>query len=128
MDKRIDIDAAAQVLRDRLAARPDLTPSPLTWMDFGAAFDEPLSIDRPTIREPYSVGVEVRRGAEEGRLVLFAGGWADYEFWLGTAAAAADPVLDAPGWDDWLDVERFGAVVDRLLGEFAPGPEAGVDD
>lgn len=117
--RRIDVDAAAQVLLDRLARRPDVSALPLTWMGFGAAYDEPLSTDRAAIGDAYSVGVELRRGAEEGRLVLFAGGWADYEFWAGTADA--DPVLDAPGCDDWLTVERFAEVVERLLGEFS-GP------
>ena len=74
MDLRIDLDAAAAALSARLNERSDLDIGPLTWKDMGDDFDTPWATNRATVREPYSVGVEVHRGTEEGRLVLYAGG------------------------------------------------------
>lgn len=120
MEYRIDLDAAAAVLAERLASRPDLSSGPITWKGFESRFDEPFKTDRSDIVDPYSVGIQVRRGDEEGRLVLYAGGWADFEYWNGDAS---DAVVDrVPGWEDWLDVQRFDAVVVEFLSEFQPTP------
>ncbi|KNX37184.1 hypothetical protein [Luteipulveratus halotolerans] len=119
MDLHIDLDAAAAELTVRLSKRCDLDISPLTWKDMGDDYDTPWATERATIRAPYSVGVEVHRGSEEGRLVLYAGGWADLEYWSGSAS---DDVVDrAPGYNDWLDVPRFAAVVGEFLEHFRPG-------
>jgi hypothetical protein len=57
--------------------------------------------------------VAVRKDGQEGRLVVFRGGWADLEYWSG--GASDEPVIEAPGWDDWLDLPG----IDRLLRRFA---------
>jgi len=44
--------------------------------------------------------------------VLFTGGWADFSYWSGNPSDA--PVDEAPGWEDWLTVDAFGNVLDRL--------------
>ncbi len=118
MDRRIDLDAAAAELTAKLGERTDLDVGPLTWKDMGDDYDTPWATNRATVGEPYSVGVEVHRGTEEGRLVLYAGGWADLEYWSGSTS---DEVVDrVPGYDDWLDVPRFAKVVDEFLGYFRP--------
>ena len=116
VDPRIDLDAAAAELSERLGRRADLSVGPLTWKDMHAAYDAPFPTDRSEIDIPYSVGVHVSRGVEEGSLVLYAGGWADLEYWSGSAAD--DPILRVPGYGDWLDVPRFAAVVDEFLDFF----------
>ena len=116
VDLRIDLDAAAAEMSARLRERSDLDIGPLTWKDMNAPYDAPFPTDRAEVEIPYSVGVHVLRGNEEGLLVLYAGGWADLEYWTGSAAD--DPILRVPGYDDWLDVPRFAAVVDEFLGFF----------
>ena len=59
------------------------------------------------------MGVPVRKRGHEGQLVVIRGGWADLGYWSGDASD--EPVTEAPGWDDWLDLPG----VDRLLRRFA---------
>jgi hypothetical protein len=59
------------------------------------------------------VGVTVRKHKQEGRLVVFRGGWADLEYWRG--GPSDEPVTEAPGWDDWMDLPG----IERLLRRFA---------
>lgn len=116
MDCVIDLDAAAAVLASRLAERTDLESDPITWRGFESSFDEPFTTDRGAIIDPYSVGVRVRRGEEKGLLVLYAGGWADLEYWSGDVS---DGVRNhVAGWQDPLDVPRFDDVVVELLALF----------
>jgi hypothetical protein len=65
------------------------------------------------VTEPGSVGVMLRKHQQEGRLVVFRGGWADLEYWGG--GPSDEPVLEAPGWGDWMDL--LG--IERLLRRFA---------
>ena len=118
MDQVVDLDAAAAVLADRLDdwRSQGLDVGHLTW---GHVNGRELTTDRAQARSDYSVGVRVRRGHEEGALVLFAGGWCDMEYWSGTADA--EPTVEAPGWDDWLDVERFARIIDRFERFFGIG-------
>lgn len=37
--------------------------------------------------------------------MLFKGGWADLEYWSGDIDDP--PILEAPGWEDWLDLDRL---------------------
>ena len=85
----------------------------LTWRDAAAPWPSPLREDRGQVAQPDSVGVAVRKRGHEGQLVVFRGGWADLEYWSGDASD--EPVIEAPGWDDWLDLPG----VDRLLRRFA---------
>lgn len=43
---------------------------------------------------------------------MFKGGWVDLEYWGGNVTDQS--VLDEPGWDDSLTIERFGEVLDRF--------------
>ena len=81
----------------------------LTWRDAAASWPSPLREDRGQVAEPDSVGVAVRKDGQEGQLGVFSGGWADLEHWSG--GASDEPVIEAPGWDDWMDLPG----IDRLL-------------
>jgi hypothetical protein len=53
-------------------------------------------------------------GREPGQqLVVFRGRWADLEYWSG--GPSDEPVTEAPGWDDWMDLPGS----ERLLRRFA---------
>lgn len=114
MTSRIDLEAAA----DQIASRREgwtasgLEVGDITWRDQGAGWPPVITIDRRAVASPDSVGISVRKGSQEGSVVLFAGGWADLLWWSGDPGDA--PVDEAPGWDDWLDIERFGALLDRF--------------
>jgi hypothetical protein len=64
------------------------------------------------VRGDYSVGIQVSRAAEEGMVVLYAGGWCDLEYWSGQADD--EPLLEVPGWDEPLDILGFEHVLDRF--------------
>jgi hypothetical protein len=65
---------------------------------------------------PDSVGIAVKKGKQEGLLVLFKGGWADLEHWSGRQGD--EPILRAPGWNDWLDEGRFASLLDEFAALF----------
>lgn len=52
--------------------------------------------------------------AAKASVVLFKGGWADFDYWDGQT----EPLIDAPGWNDWLDLHRFAQVLDHLSALF----------
>lgn len=111
----MDLDqVAALITRHALAWEASgLVVGAVTWRDAAASWPSPLREDRGQVVEPDSVGVAVRKHGQEGQLVVFRGGWADLEY--GSGGPSDEPVLEAPGWDDWLDL----AGVDRLLRRFA---------
>jgi hypothetical protein len=115
MENWIDLDKAATVLEHRLVSwqRRGLSTGGITWRDA----DNPavLTVDRSSVRNPDSIGVDVRLGQQAGRLVLFKGGWADLEYW---GDVDDPPILEAPGWEDWLDLDRFGSLLDDFSGRF----------
>jgi hypothetical protein len=55
----------------------------------------------------------VRKHQQEGKLVVFDGGWADLEYWGG--GPSDEPVLETPGRDHWIDLPG----IERLLWRFA---------
>ena len=118
MSPRIDLDDAAK----QIAARRDawvssgLDVGQVTWREQGEGWPPTLKTGRKDVVSADSIGIEVRKGAQEGSVVLFDGGWADLLWWAGDAGD--DLVDEAPGWDDWLDVERFGALLDRFASMF----------
>ncbi len=113
MEQVLDLDAVAVAIERRAAhwRAAGLSVGPVTWAD-GQLFGHALTTDRGQVRGDYSVGVRVTRGDEEGQLVAYAGGWCDVEYWSGEPGAR--PVLEAPGYNDWLDLSRFEAVLDRF--------------
>lgn len=71
------------------------------------------------------MGVAVRKDEQEGRLVVFRGGWADLDYWSGRPSDAL--VSQAPGWGDWLDLPGIEQLLHRfaaLFGDLPAGPEA----
>ena len=118
MPSRIDLDAAAAQIESRREAwaASGLDVGYLTWRDQGASWPPVITTDRSEVKSADSVGIGVRKGAQEGSVVLFDGGWADLSWWSGEPTH--DPLDEAPGWDDWLDLERFGALLDRFADMF----------
>lgn len=106
----IDLDAAVAEIESRRAewASEGLEIGPFTWRDASVEWPQHL-VAREAALSPDSVGFEVRRRAAEGAVVLFRGGWADIEWWLGTADS--EPEIDAPAIPD---VRSFGRLLDEL--------------
>ena len=113
LDERIDLDEAVQQIASRTPGwrAAGMTVGEPTWRDENEPWPPSMKVDRAEVRSPDSVGVRCTKGVQEGSLVLFKGGWADLEFWAG---AHTDVVVEAPGWEDWLDLEGFGALLDRF--------------
>ncbi len=115
MEHRIDLDQAAELISGHILAwaQAGLVAEALTWRDIGEPWPYPLKVDRREVVDPDSVGIVVRKNEQEGRLVIFRGGWADLDYWTGQPSD--DVVVEAPGFEDvmtLLDVEQ-------LLGRFA---------
>ena len=66
----------------------------VTWRDQAEPWPPSLKTDRRLVEDADSVGVRLTKGTAEGQVVLFRGGWADFEFRGGLANDEA--VLDAP--------------------------------
>jgi hypothetical protein len=113
----IDLQAANAEIESRLAGWRDsgIDVGPVTWRDQGAGWPPTITPDRAAVIDPDSVGVQLRKGVQEGSVVLFTGAWADFLFWDGVADGVVD---EAPGWDEPLTVEAFAALLDRLGGLF----------
>lgn len=111
---RIDLDAAAADIVNRRPAweAAGLDVGDLTWRDQGSGWPPVIRTRRADVQLADSVGVTVRKGTQEGSVVLFDGGWADLLWWSGDPSD--DPVDEAVGWEDWLDLERFQALLDRF--------------
>src|SRR5690349_14353842 len=115
MDDPVDLDqVAALIARHALAWREaGLAVGPVSWKDAGQEWPCPLEGDRGQVAEPGSVGVAVGKGGQEGRLVVFRGGWADLEYWSGSPCD--EPVIEVPGWDARMDLSG----IEQLLRRFA---------
>jgi hypothetical protein len=106
----LDLDVAHRAIEDRTPfwAAAGLVVDPVTWMDNDAEWPQPLLTERSAVRRPMSIGVIVRNGDEEGEVVLYAGGWADFS----TIVTGEDPVLT---YVEVEDANGFGPVLDRLF-------------
>ena len=118
MENRIDLDAAARAIARRADSWRErgLTLGAVTWRDAADGWPWTLKTDRAAVRDADSVGISCTRGEQEGRLVLFKGGWADLEFWSGDVAD--EPLTDMVGFNDWLSIESYEALLDRFVGLF----------
>jgi hypothetical protein len=94
-------------------ARAGLVVGAPTWRDVGVPWPYPLNADRSEVADADSVGVEIRKEGQEGRLVIFLGGWADLEYWSGRLSD--EPVIEAPGADNPMTFSD----VEQLLEHFA---------
>ena len=114
MDVRIDLDAAARMIEERRESwrQSGVTVGETTWRDQGEGWPPVLKTSRSDVRDADSVGVALSKGEQEGSVVLFSGGWADFLYWSGDPSDA--PVDEAPGWQDWLTTDTFGSLLDRL--------------
>lgn len=110
----IDLDVAVLEVERRLDRwrSAGFSVGPVTWRDQGGGWPPQLKTDRAEVREADSVGIAIRKGDQEGEVVLFKGGWCDFVYWTGNVQD--DPVEDAPGYPDGMTVEGFGQVLDRL--------------
>jgi hypothetical protein len=115
----IDLDLAAAEIELRRAkwasARVDV--GDVTWREQGEGWPPTLKTERRNVRRADSIGVTLRKDEQEASVVLFNGGWADIEFWTGHVDDI--PLMEAAGWEDWLDVPRFAALLDRVTAMFA---------
>lgn len=109
----IDLDAAGASLERRLPLwrAAGMAVGLPTWAD-GQTTVHDVTTERSQVRGDYSVGIQVSRAAEEGMVVLYAGGWCDLEYWSGQADD--EPLLEVPGWDEPLDILGFEHVLDRF--------------
>lgn len=116
VENRIDLDAAAEFIAARRRHWQELgiTASDTTWRDQGRGWPPPITTQRSEVVDPDSIGVALRKGSQEGSVVLFRGGWADFLYWDG-----AEEVIDeAPGYGHWLNLDAFGSVLDPLTTAF----------
>jgi hypothetical protein len=123
MEPRIDLEEAARVLSAKLAGwrQSGIQVGAITWRDVGEPWPYPLKGNRAEVIDADSLGIALSKGKQEGRLVLFTGGWADLEYWSGSPE---DGILtEAPGWDDWLTVADYNRLLDRFAGLFESRPE-----
>ena len=95
-----------------------MTVGPLTWAD-GQTTVNDITTNPDDVRGDYSVGVRVRYGAQEGELVVYAGGWCDLHYWAGDGGG--DVLSEAPGADAPLDAGALDSVLERFEGLFRHG-------
>jgi hypothetical protein len=115
MESRVDLDQVAGLISRHAIAweQAGLVVGALTWRDAAGPWPYPLREDRGQVAEADSVGVMVCKDEREGQLVVFRGGWADLEYWSGRPCD--EPVTQAPGWDDRMDLPD----IEQLLRRFA---------
>lgn len=111
MDRVVNLDEAVLEIRSRSESwkAAGLDVGDVTWRDQAEPWPPSLKTDRRLVEDADSVGVRLTKGIAEGQVVLFRGGWADFEFWGGLAIDEA--VLDAP---EIHSPAEFGLVLDRL--------------
>jgi hypothetical protein len=107
----VDLDAAAAEIEARRQAwtQAGFGVGQLTWRDRARGWPWKL-VAREDAAEPDSVGFRVTKGVAVGAVVLFNGGWADVDWWPGTAQH--EPEVSAPNIDG---VEAFSDLLDALF-------------
>ena len=98
LDLRIDLDAGAAELSTHGTGseRSDLDIGPLAWKDMRDGYDTPRG--RRTVRPSGSRSRSASKSIEapeEGRLVLYAGGWADLKYCTGSSRTTRSIVFAA---------------------------------
>jgi hypothetical protein len=114
----IDLDSASIELTERIEAwrAAGFRVGRMTWREQGEGWPPTLKAVRGKVTPADSIGTVVRRGRQEGTIVLLDGGWCDLSFWSGNPAD--DVVVEAPGYPDGLTLDEYGAVLDRFIGLF----------
>jgi hypothetical protein len=120
VDRLVDLDSVLVELRHRLRewGRLGLVVGEFTWRDAAAEWPQAIVTDRASVADPESLGMTFDAGSgAEARLVLWTGGWADFE-----AVINGKHIVDVP---DFVDVSSCVAVADeiveRLLGSARSG-------
>jgi hypothetical protein len=110
----LDLEQVAHSLNEhtRTLADDGFTVGSLTWRDIGAEWPYPLVDSIAEAVEADSVGITVEGKGLAGRLVVFAGGWADLEL---LADSWTDVRVEAPTLASESDVV---ALVARFVGFF----------
>lgn len=110
---RIDLDRAAKEIVRRTDCWRDrgIEVKPITWREQAEGWPPKLKTNRSEVIEADSIGVALRKGDLEGEIVLFNGGWADLTFRDGHSGQLLQEV---PGWQDWMDLNAFGQLLDRF--------------
>lgn len=118
MEDLLDLDLAATEINSRVDSwtSQGIAVSDITWREQGNGWPPTLETDGSTVIDADSVGVRLAFGNAVGGIVVFKGGWADFEFWSG--AQQDEPVLDAPGYGDPMSIEQFASQLDRLFALF----------
>ena len=93
-----------------------LVVGPVTWRNPGEGWPPPFKTDRAQVTDADSIGIALRKGEQEGEVVLFKGGWCDFVYWTGEATV--DPVQDVPGYPNEMTIDGYGSVLDRLAALF----------
>jgi len=110
----IDLDVAVLEIerRVRVWQGAGIDVGAITWRDQGEGWPPPFKTARAQVLDADSIGAVLRKGDQEGEVVLFKGGWCDFVYWSGRASD--EPEQDAPGYPNEMTIEHFGAVLDRL--------------
>lgn len=118
MERWLDLDQVAALISRHAVAweRAGLAVDALTWWDAGVPWPYPLKADRDEVTDPDSVGISVHLQEQEGRLVIFRGGWADLEYWTGRCSD--DPEIAAPGANVPMTLTHVELLVERFTGMF----------
>jgi hypothetical protein len=110
----VDLDVAVGEVERRAAAwwQSGITVGSVTWHETSEGWPQPFKTDRSQVNSADSIGISLRKGEQEGAVVLFEGGWCDFIDWDGDA----DEVLqDAP---EATTVKQYRKVLDRLTALF----------
>ena len=118
MERRLDLDQVAGLISGHAAAweQAGLAVGALTWRDVGVPWPYPLKADRAEVADADSVGIAMSKREQEGRLVIFRGGWADLEYWTGHPSD--DPVVEAPGANDPMTLTDVGQLLEHFASLF----------
>lgn len=115
MERRIDlsnldIDRAADLIAERQPrwSERGLAIDPLTWMDNDQPWPARLLTDRTKVRRPLSLGVHIHGDDAEAQIVLYAGGWADADYYT----ASIDEMIAE--YVELEDADEFGPLLDRI--------------
>ncbi len=118
MDDVADLDTAACEIERRAAhwRSAGFVVGAVSWRDQGGAWPPSFKTDHAEVKDADSIGIVLRRGAQEGEVVLFKGGWCDFVYW--SRDPEDEAIQDAPGYPNEMTAEKFGRVLDRLAGHF----------
>lgn len=118
MEDLVDLDIAVAEIERRKPTwlQQGFLVEPVTWRDEAEGWPPPFKTIRSEVKDADSIGVTIRKGEQEGHVVLFKGGWCDEEYWSGRVED--DVITEMPGYPDEMTVEQFGALLDRFVARF----------